>query len=433
MGKTWNITPTSTPSLATAAAQAQPGDTISLSGTFKNVSLVPKVSGTATAEITYESASPGAATFDGAGPSGVAAISGRSHIVIDGIKFTNSAYKTAPVANKGIVLRGSSHITIQNCTMNYMQMLLIGSSDNKILDNVWREFIAIYLSGKPQTAGDMLNLINGSHRNLIQGNDMKYAGHSLIEVGNGFGGQNAANQILNNTLSNPWYKCLILADDGAGTIADGNDLLDSNSVPTLYSTIAGQVGQLQMADAALQLSGSNFIVRNNLIQNAVGNYGVVTLGARWYSDPLHPFVLVQSLDNQIYGNQIVGNKGAAAISFVVFLTPADVSAGRQVPNLTGNDIHDNVIGGSGLNANSGTPYSQFPNAYTTFLYHSATVAPLWSGLNGNMIHANEIDAATNAHLIDGVFQGGVNVHSVKSLAQFQALDPSHVYGNSVAP
>jgi hypothetical protein len=429
--KTWNITATSSPSLATAEAQAQPGDTILLSGRFANTSLVPKVSGAASAPITYKAGSSGA-TFDGAGPYGVAAISSRAYLVLDGITFTNSSYKTAPVANKGIILRSSNHVTFQNCTLSYMQMQLIGSSDNKIINNKWREFVAVYTNGQPQTSGDMLNLVSGSNRNLIQGNDMKYAGHSLIEVGNGFGGTNADNQISGNTLSNPWYKCLILADDGAGTVVDTNQLLDANSVPTLYSTVPGQVGTLQTSSDAVQFSGSNYILRNNRISNTVATYGVVTLGGRWYVDSNHPNgVLVESLNNQIYGNTIQNSKAAAVFSFIEFLSSADISAGRTaVPRISGNLIHHNTLAG-----NAGTPYSWNKSPFfSTVIYHSATQAPQWVGLNGNKMDENTGFDATNAYLVDGAFKGsGASVHSVKTLAQFEALDPNHVYGNTATP
>src|SRR5262249_41043465 len=151
----------------------------------------------------------------------------------DGIRFTNSNYVNAPVMNKGVVLKWSSYITIENCQFNHVQMQLIGSSNNLIENNIWRQFVSQYVHGKPQTAGDMLNLILDSHHNEIVGNDMKYAGHSLIQVGDGIGNgeTNANNWIHGNTLSNPWYKNIILSGNGAGTVVGGNQLLDANSVP----------------------------------------------------------------------------------------------------------------------------------------------------------------------------------------------------------
>src|SRR5579871_5405796 len=337
---TWNVTPTSPTSLATAESQAQPGDTINLSGTFTHVSLVPKTSGTATAPITYT----GTATFDAAGmTTTLAAITGRSYLVFDGLTFQNSV-PTVPVTNRGVIVRSSSHITFSHDHFTWMQMQLIGSSYNTLSDNVWRYFVAQYVNGQPQTAGDMLNLVLGSHDNTIVRNDMKYAGHSLIEIGNGTGNSetNANNVIDNDTLSNPWYKDIILSDDGAGTTVSGNELLDANSSPALYSTVAGQVGQLQTSSDAVQFSGENYTLTGNTISNAVCTYGCVTLGSRWYPGPPAPS-LIESENDTISDNTITGCHGAAAFSFVLFQAATDPS----MPLLTGNAITGNKLTGNG--------------------------------------------------------------------------------------
>jgi hypothetical protein len=420
--------------IAKANAAAQAGDTVVLSGTFVRQAIAPMHSGTATAPITYE-AGPAGATLDQPGLVGgtpyMAWFGGRSYITVNGIGFTNSNYVIAPVTNKGIVLNGSSYITIENCQLTHMQMQLIGSSHNLIQNNVWRQFVAQYLNGQPQTAGDMLNLILGSNDNEIVGNDMKYAGHSLIQIGNGTGNgeTNANNWIHGNTLSNPWYKDIILSGNGAGTIVDGNQILDANSAPTLYSTVVGQVGQLQTSSAAVQFSGEKFILRNNTIANAVSTYGAVTFGGRWYTGPgaAPRGTLVESLKNQVYGNTIRNCRGAATFSFVEFLSRQDISAWRRaVPRITGNLIHDNTIV-----AASGTPYSWNGSTfYSTIMYHSSAEARKWKGLNGNEVYRNRGFNRAHGYLIDGVFPGGVTVHRVESLAQFQASHPAYVYRNS---
>ncbi len=236
--------------IAKANAAVRAGDTVVLSGNFVQQAIAPTHSGTATAPITYQ-AGPAGATLDLPGLVGrtpyMAWFGGQSYITVDGVGFTNSNYVNAPVTNKGVVLRGANHITITNCSFSHVQMQLYASSANTISHNTFRYFVASYVNpstGKPDpnhpiTAGDMLNVFGGSNGNLIQFNDMKYAGHSLIEIGNGFGGTNANNVISDNVLSNPWYKPLVLADDGAGTIVERNLIEDANSVPTLYSTVAG--------------------------------------------------------------------------------------------------------------------------------------------------------------------------------------------------
>jgi hypothetical protein len=427
--------------IAKANAAAQPGDTVVLSGNFVQQAIAPSHSGTATAPITYRAA-PGGATLDQPGLVArtpyMAWFGGRSYITVNGIGFTNSNYVNAPVTNKGVVLRGSSHITITNCSFSHVQMQLYASSFNTISHNTFRDFVASYFNpatGKPDpnhpiTNGDMLNVFGGSNNNLIQFNDMKDAGHSLIEIGNGFGGTNANNVISDNILSNPWYKPLILADDGGGTIVERNLIEDASSVPTLYSTVAGAVGSLSTASAGVQFSGSNFIFRHNTLVNNTAVYGVLDLGSRWYTDATHPNgVLVQTMNNQIYNNTFYGNHAAASISFVVFMSQADVAAGHSVPQLTGNVVRNNIFWG-----NSGTPNSwNGRTTYTSLLYHAASFAPPWpvGGYNGNTVTNNDFDNAGSADLVD-VAYAGTYPHLLQSLSSFQSYAAVDAAGNMSA-
>ena len=409
--------------LAKANANAKAGVTIVLSGTFTKQVLFPSGAGTATARITYEAA-PAGATLNQPGYVGTIPyevyLDARPYVTVTGLTIENTAYRTAPVQDKGVVLRSTSHDTFTGNTFLWMQMQLIGSSFNTITNNTWHNYIGSYVNGQPQTSGNMLNLVLGSHDNLIDGNTMKNAGHSLIEIGNGTGNKerNANNTISNNALDNTWYKDIILSDNGQGTTVEDNQLLDANSVPTLYSTVPGQVGQLETSSAAVQFSGENFVLRRNTISNAVCTYGCVTLGSRWYTGVGAPAggTLIESLNNRIYGNTFVGNHGAASVSFIEFLSSADISAGRTtVPALTRNRVYRNTFTG-----NSGTQYSWNGSTfYSTFIYHSATEAPPWVGENGNQVVSNRFDSA-NANLID-VTYGATTIHKVQTLAQFEAL------------
>jgi len=424
--------------IAKANAAVQPGDTVVLSGSFVQQAIAPTHSGTATAPITYQ-ADPAGATLDQPGLVSrslyMAWFGARSYITVTGVGFTNSNYVTAPVTNKGVILRGADHITITNCSFSHVQMQLYASSFNTISHNTFRDFVASYhnpATGAPDpnhpiTNGDMLNIFGGSHDNLVQFNDMKNAGHSLIEVGNGFGGTNANNEISDNTLSNPWYKPLILADDGGGTIVERNVIEDANSNPTLYSTVAGAVGTLSTASAGVQFSGGNFVFRHNTLVNNTAEYGVIDIGSRWYTDNLHPNgVLVESMNNQIYNNTFYGNHAAAGVSFVVFLSQTDVTAGRAVPRLTGNVINNNIFWG-----NSGTPYSWNGRlAYDSLIYHAASYAPPWpsGGYNGNTISSNDFDSASAANLIDVAYSGSF-IHVPQSLPAFQSYAATDASGN----
>ena len=413
-----------------ANAAVNPGDTVVLTGNFTHQAIAPSRSGTATAPITYTSASPGA-TLDQPGLVSktpyLAFFGGKSYVTVNGIAFTNSNYVSAPVTNKGVVLKGSNHVTITNCAFTHVQLLIYASDDNAITSNTFRYFVASYLNpatgqpdpNHPTTSGDMINVFGGSDRNLIDHNDMKYAGHSLIEIGsgNGAGDVNAANVISNNTLSNPWYKPLILSDDGAGTIAQGNVISDASTQPTLYSTVPSEGGAINAASAGVQFSGRNFVLRNNTFINNNACYGVINVGSRWYFDANHPNgVLVESLNNQIYNNTLYGNHAAASVSFVLFWSQADVNAKRALPRLTGNSVKNNIFWG-----NSGTAASWNNSlAYTTLIYHSASMAPPWpiGSYNGNTVVGNDMDSSTAANL-NNVAYGTKYTHVLQSLSAFQ--------------
>lgn len=420
--------------LAKANAVVQPGTTIVLSGTFTKQVLFPARSGTAADPIIYRASANGA-TLDQPGLVGtipyVVYMGARSYVTVDGLAITNSNYVAAPVANKGVVLRSANHITLTGCTFTHMQMQLIGSDDNTIVGNTWRDYVGSYLNpatgqpdpNHPVSSGDMLNVVLGSDRNTIQSNDMKYAGHSLIEIGNGTGNseQNAANVIADNTLSNPWYKPLILSDDGAGTTATRNLISDATSVPTLWSTITP--GTKEDASAGLQISGEGFTVRANTFTNNVADYGVLSLGSRVYNA-----TKIESLNNVIADNVFTGNHAASSISFVLFQSAADAQAGRAIPSLTGNSFSGNAYFG-----NSGTAKSwNRSTLYTTFLMHAAVAAPPWpaGGYGGNMVRGDSVDAATNANLVDVTYQGKT-IHTVQTLTQWEAGASADVSGNAV--
>jgi hypothetical protein len=147
-------------------------------------------------------------------------------------------------------------------------------------------------------------------------------------------------------------------------------------------------------------------------------YGVINLGSRWYFDSLHPNgVLVESLNNQVYNNTLYQNHAAASVSFVLFLSQSDVSAGLSTPRLTGNVVKNNIFW-----ANSGTPSSwNHSTAYSTFLYHSATMASPWAttGYGGNQVSGNDFDSVTAANVND-VAYGTTFTRVRQSLSSFQA-------------
>jgi hypothetical protein len=413
----------------------RPGDTALLSGHFDRECINPRRDGASDAPITFKAY--GCSIFDKPGTvNGIpytCYLGARRYVDLDGITFKNSD-PLKPVANKGVIFRSSKYCRLINCVLDKMQVQLIGSSYCTLEGNTGREFVAQYdKDDQPLTAGDMLYLCLGSHHNTIRKNDLAYAGHSLIEVGNGSGNdeENAENLIEDNVLSNPWYKCLILSDDGgtdAPTVVQRNKLLDANSVPTLIWTVPPNVGEVCSASCAVQFSGRHFVLIDNDIENAVAFYGIVTFGSRHYAGPPAPS-LIESTDNLVEGNRITNCRGRGAFSFEHFMSQADVDAGRVLPELTRNIMRKNILSG-----NAGTPYSYDGSLrYLAFHYHAATMAPPWQGLNGNQAYENQLDGDSPAktYRIDTTFRGKT-VKQVQSLAQFEASDPENVYGNFVA-
>jgi PKD repeat protein len=312
--------------------------------------------------------------------------------------------------------------------MNYMQCQLIGASYCQILNNTWREFVASYSSGQPQTSGDMLNLGSTSHDNTVSGNDMKYAGHSLIAVGDGITGTtNANNTITNNTLDNPWYKCVILSDDGTGTVVDNNRLLNANSVAYLLSTVHSG---LSYSEATVQFSGSNFTLSNNTIDGCVAQYGLIGLGGRYYTG-VTPHALVESKNNAIFGNTIQNCQGAAVFSFEQNYVPG---VDATVPAISGNLIHDNIVISMSppsaladglIHSWDGTTH------YEPVMLRSFQGATAWTGLNTNSVHDNWGFSSTNAWRSSYVNSSNATTTTTKTLAQFNGID-AYVYGNSAS-
>jgi hypothetical protein len=249
----------------------------------------------------------------------------------------------------------------------------------------------------PWTIGNLLWIRQGSSYNTIRFDDLKYGGHSLIAVGSGWDAtSNAANIISDNQLSNPWYEVMQLADDGQGTVVERNTISDSATEPTLHATACCNQGQVVASSGGIEVSGSNYIIRNNILTNNVSYTGVIHLGGYWHSDSNHPTpALVEAQNNQIYENKITNNRGPAAIAFVVWYTRADRDAQRAQPLLTGNTVSNNVVSG-----NSGSAAGYWDDGtFADLLYFADSYVPPFPGnFGGNSVRGNAFQTTTGGAL-----------------------------------
>jgi hypothetical protein len=349
-------------SLEKANTAVRAGDTVVLSGHFVGQSLNPHTSGTAVASITFR-AGPAGATLDGPGPlypggtlQGIATIAGLSYVVVDGLTFTYSDYVQHPLWTTGVRILKSNHVTIRNCSFTHVPLLVQQSSDNDIENNVIGYYVRSYVNPTtglpdpqhPLSSGDMVSITGGSSRNTFRFNSLSYAGHSLLTVGDGTPGEpaNSANEISDNVFSNPWYRDIDLAGDGGTTVLERNQIRDSVTQPTVYDTVlTGK--ELVVSRDAVQVSGSNFVIRSNTITNNVATRGVITLGARWYFDRnITHGEIIESMNNQVVDNVVSGNRALAGVSFTYLYGPADAAAHRALPRLQGNLVSGNVFTGN---------------------------------------------------------------------------------------
>lgn len=431
-----------------ANVAAHAGDTVFLRGQFTAQAIAPRNSGTSASPITYRALSPGAAVIVGNGPVDAtnpsslryeAYFGARSYVIVDGVSFTNPDYAAHPLVYDGVRILLSDHITITRCSFEHVPVVIEHSNDNVVESSTFRSYVSSYVNpatgavdaNHGMTAGDFLRILGGSARNAIRKNDMRYAGHSLIEVGSGRNdAPNPGNVISDNVLSNPWYVPVMLANDGAGTVIEGNVIEDASSQPALYSTVCCAQNTLSVSSSAMQIIGTNYIVRNNTFTNNVAQRGVITLGAWWYVDSLSPSgIFAQAQGNQIYNNTVYANHGAAGVSFVVFYGDDDAAAGRPQPQLTNNLIANNLF-----YANTGSSASYWGGAaYNDILYYSVTRANAWAAgsFGGNEIISNAFQAPTanDTVLAYTMSDGRSQARTSYSLAQFQSAFGGAVRNN----
>jgi hypothetical protein len=203
-------------SIRAASARLSPGQTLWVrGGTYTNQGGYNWLSsGTATAPVAIRAYPGEVPTFDGRGQSHGIIISGRSHVVVDGLKFTG--FGMGPTGDASILLINARGITIRNNTI-----LNSGSGfqqDHHIYINSGCSDITISNNVMDTTPGAAVHIYHdtGPSRVLVDNNVMK-RGYWGVVVG--------SNAIAVTVTGNSFSSNVVDIDNQRGTnvVASGNE------------------------------------------------------------------------------------------------------------------------------------------------------------------------------------------------------------------
>src|SRR5690606_15566804 len=115
---------------------------------------------------------------------------------IDGVNPAPAAH-----VDHFVNLYSAHYNTIANGTFRYATgwhgiRITYEAHHNKVLDNVI-EFVGTYDDGNGEDIGDAVQILRGSHHNLIRGNQLARAAHNLLQVEN-----SSNNVIVENVFEN---------------------------------------------------------------------------------------------------------------------------------------------------------------------------------------------------------------------------------------
>ena len=293
-------TSVSTPwrTIAKANGQLRPGDVVHLlGGEYVNDPIRPARSGSSGAEIRYAAyrGEKPVLTSDKVAGLGVAVdLTDRSYIVVDGIHV--DGVKRNPEARVGHFanLYRASYNTIVNCNFRYARgwhgiRISYEAHHNKLLNNVI-DVVGIYDDGSGDDVGDVIQILRGSHHNLIQGNVITRGAHNLLQV------DADNNVIIENTFDNDWSEIVGAGKGGRNlTLMGKQNLFERNIVRN-----AGRSSDAP-SNAGMKTEGEGNIVRRNFIYGN-SREGITSQTRRSQK---------VARDNHIFHNTIYFNGGAA--------------------------------------------------------------------------------------------------------------------------
>jgi len=274
-------------SLEKANAEAQPGDTIVLLDGNYSTSIAPARSGSDGAPITFVAANEHQATFsDGFASAPAVLLTGRGHVIVDGIKSVN-------VSRWVRAESGAHHITIRNCFFKDAD----GWESMRFRATLGR----ITVSGCHIENGTDSLHIRGGEQHLVENNTFVEASHTclvLMAV--------KRSVVRGNRLSNAQEKCMEVF-----SLRDAYDPPQKSE----YNLIEGNVfGPTSLS--GIQYAGNRSILRRNVfVDGAVGMNWAHYGGSDPSDDPEAWWVE----ENRFYNNVIYGCEQAVLTTTLLTL------------------------------------------------------------------------------------------------------------------
>jgi len=281
-----------------ANAQLKPGDVVYLrGGKYVNDPIKPSRSGAAGSEIryvAYPGEQPVLTSSSAKGLNVAIDLTDRSYVVVDGIDVDGVKPGPNAYVNHFVNLYNASYNTISNGTFRYANgwhgiRITYEGHHNKLLDNVI-DFVGVYDDGTGHDYGDAIQILRGSHHNLLRGNVITRGAHNVLQV------DAPNNIIIENVFENDWSETEGPGKGGRNlTLMGKRNLFERNIVKNALGSAD------EPANAGMKTEGQWNIVRRNYIFRNI-NEGITT---ETHSDSK------ASQNNRIYHNTIYGNGGPA--------------------------------------------------------------------------------------------------------------------------
>jgi len=304
--------------LAGAASAAQAGDTVLLRGGTYGQALTPPRSGTAAAYITYRNYPGETPTISGIGDVAISLLN-RNYLVVEGLTVADSTGWGRVESSNYNIFRGNHFLRAQS-TGTTGGLKFVKAAYNKVQNNTFDE-------------GNDSITVQESDRNLIEGNTVTKARHSLLSVRCG-----NYNVIRGNVFHNADQKAAEIYDC-EGT-SDAPVKLDATK-HNLFDLNAFTFTRADAADYrynAIQYGGQNGIVRRNVFYENQGG-GV---NFQIYAD--------ESLYN--YGHRVFNNTFFNNRCYAVAAS-GDTNTARYYGNLVKNNILYRNVSCSGAATQTG--------------------------------------------------------------------------------
>lgn len=282
-------TDTAYSTIAAASAAATPGTTVLIRGGSYTEPLDPQTSGAAGQYITFKNYG-GEQVFLG-GETGIV-LSHRRYIWVEGLHVEDRLWLESNNSDASFAsnFQNRNFNVIKSCIFKRTpssgttgNLRFVRSHDNQILDSIVEE------------GNDSILLID-SQRNLVQGNKVTIARHSIWGIRCG-----DYNVIRNNYFANPNQKIGEVYDCGQDTRAVPNSF-NSTKHNLIENNVFAETSRYYSASGGngIQYSGQDGIIRKNAFYN--GNIG---LGMQRYEDEA-----LYNTNNRVYHNVFYKNEGA---------------------------------------------------------------------------------------------------------------------------